>query len=108
MPEAESIRVRVVYALADRQSIIDLVVPKQTTVAQAVERSDLVRQFPEIAAQPLKCAIFGRVVSASGALVDGDRVEILRPLLVDPKENRRQAAARSRKASQQAPPQKRR
>lgn len=106
MQEPGSIRVRVVYALADRQSVIELVVPAQTTVAQAVEKSDLIRQFPEISAQPLKCAIFGRVVSASDTVSDGDRVEILRPLLVDPKENRRQAAARSRNVSQKAPSQK--
>lgn len=95
MQEVESIHVRVVYALAEHQSVIDLTVPAQTTVAQAVEQSGLIRRFPEIGSQPLHCAIFGRVVSASDRLLDGDRVEILRPLLADPKENRRQAAARS-------------
>lgn len=95
MQEVESIHVRVVYALAEHQSVIDLTVPAQTTVAQAVEQSGLIRRFPEIGSQPLRCAIFGRVVSVSDSLLDGDRVEILRPLLADPKENRRQAAARS-------------
>lgn len=102
MQEAESIRVRVVYALADQQSVVDLVVPAQTTVAQAVEKSGLTGRFAEIESQPLKCAIFGRLVSASDTLAEGDRVEILRPLLVDPKEGRRQAAARSRKTAQKA------
>lgn len=106
MPEAESIRVRVVYALADRQSVVDLVVSAQTTVVQAVGKSDLIRQFPEIEEHPLQCAIFGRVVSAAQTLADGDRVEILRPLLVDPKENRRQTAARSRNVSRKTPSQK--
>lgn len=100
MRQVESIRVRVVYALADRQSIVDLVVPPQTTVAQAVEKSGLIGRFAEIGSQPLQCAIFGRVVAASDTLADGDRVEILRPLLVDPKQSRREAATRSRKASQ--------
>jgi putative ubiquitin-RnfH superfamily antitoxin RatB of RatAB toxin-antitoxin module len=96
MPKAESIRVRVVYALAERQSVVELVVPAPTTVAQAVEKSGLIRRFPEIGSQPLHCAIFGRVVSPSDSLLEGDRVEILRPLLADPKESRRHAAARSR------------
>lgn len=99
MRTTESIRVRVVYALAERQSVIDLIVPARTTVAQAVEQSGLIRRYPEIGSQPLHCAIFSRVVSASDTLMEGDRVEILRPLLADPKESRRQAAARSRPQS---------
>src|SRR5262245_50021915 len=102
MRAGESIRVRVVYALPDRQSIVDLVVASQTTVEQAVQRSGLMVRFTEIGLQPLKCAIFGRVVNASDTLTEGDRIEILRPLLVDPKESRREAAERSRKASQKA------
>lgn len=102
MQKAEPIRVRVVYALAERQSVVDLIVPARTTVAQAIEQSGLIRRFPEIGSQPLNCAIFGRVVSAADKLTDADRVEILRPLLVDPKESRRQAAARSRKQQQKS------
>jgi putative ubiquitin-RnfH superfamily antitoxin RatB of RatAB toxin-antitoxin module len=102
MQEVESIRVRVVYALAQRQEVIDLVVPAHTTVLQAVEKSGLISRFPQIESQPLKCAIFGRLVPDSQSLADGDRVEILRPLLVDPKESRRQAATKSRKAAQKA------
>ena len=101
MPEAEPIHVRVVYALADSQSVVELVVAAQTTVAQAVEKSGLIERFPEIGSRPLSYAIFGRVVAATDNLNDGDRVEILRPLLADPKENRRQAAARSRRSALQ-------
>lgn len=93
------IRVSVVYALAQRQSIVDLVVPRGTTVETAVQQSGLLRRFPEIAGQPLNFAIFSRVVLASDALAEGDRIEILRPLLIDPKESRRQAADRARKAA---------
>lgn len=100
MPESESIRVSVVYAMPERQSIVELKVPRATTVLAAVELSGLMRRFPEIASRPLQCAIFGCVVAGSRGLVEGDRVEILRPLLVDPKENRRQTAARARAANQ--------
>jgi uncharacterized protein len=89
-------RVWVVYALADRQSVQQLELPEAATVAEAVQRSGLLQQFPEIGNRPLACAIYGRAVDAAHVLRAGDRVEILRPLQVDPKEGRRRAAARGR------------
>jgi hypothetical protein len=100
MERSERIRVSVVYALADLQSVVELSVPSAATVDAAVELSGLIRRFPEIAVRPLQCAIYGRVVDGSQVLSEGDRVEILRPLLMDPKENRRQTAARARAALQ--------
>ena len=89
-------RVWVVYALPDRQALRELDLPESSTVAQAVARSGLVELFPEIGSRPLACAIFGRPVVDSQVLRADDRVEILRPLQVDPKESRRRAAARGR------------
>lgn len=97
MGERELLQVQVVYALPERQALIDLEVPPGTTVEQAVERSALAERFAEMRTRPLVCAIYGRPVLNSYVLRQGDRVEILRPLQVDPKESRRQAAARSRK-----------
>ena len=74
----------------------ELQLPEPATVADAVARSGLLRQFPELGDRPLACAIFGRAVADSHLLRADDRVEILRPLQVDPKESRRRAAARSR------------
>lgn len=93
------LRIEVVYALAERQVIVELEVAPGTNVSEAVGRSGLARQFPEIQARPLACAIFGRAVPPGCVVGAGDRVEILRPLLIDPKENRRQAAARSKAAA---------
>lgn len=90
-------RVCVVYALPDRQALRELELPDSATVADAVTRSGLLEQFPEIGSRPLACAIYGRAVAESQALRAGDRVEILRPLQVDPKESRRRAAASGRK-----------
>jgi uncharacterized protein len=90
------VRVSVVYALADRQALRELELPDSATVAEAVARSGLLEQFPEIRNTPLACAIYGRVVVDSQVLRAGDRVEILRRLQVDPKEGRRRAAARGR------------
>ena len=89
-------RVWVVYALPDRQSVQELQLPESATVAEAVTRSGLLQKFPEIAERPQACAIYGRVVADSHGLQPDDRVEILRPLQVDPKESRRRAAARGR------------
>jgi uncharacterized protein len=89
-------RVWVVYALPDQQSVHELQLPEPATVAEAVARSGLLQKFPELADRPLACAIFGRAVADSHLLRADDRVEILRPLQVDPKESRRRAAARSR------------
>jgi len=89
-------RIWVVYALPDRQSVQELQLPEPATVAEAVARSGLLQQFPELGNRPLACAIFGRAVADSHLLRADDRVEILRPLQVDPKESRRRAAARGR------------
>jgi len=89
-------RIWVVYALPDRQSVQELQLPEPATVAEAVARSGLLQQFPELGDRPLACAIFGRAVADSQLLRADGRVEILRPLQVDPKESRRRAAARGR------------
>jgi uncharacterized protein len=92
----EAVRVTVVYALPDRQLLVEVELPQSATVADAVARSGLSQRFPDIAARPLECAIYGRAVPLSHVLQPNDRVEILRPLQIDPKESRRQAAARGR------------
>jgi uncharacterized protein len=95
-PDGSRSVVRVVYALPDRQEIVDVPAEPDMSVAAAVERSGMVRRFPEIAMRPLACAIFGRPAALAHKVRPGDRVEILRPLAIDPKEQRRQAAARAR------------
>lgn len=106
MPESTDIpdtptllRVTVVLALPDRQPIVALTLQSSATVQDAVERSGLLRRFPELTRQSLACAIYSRPVELSALLRDGDRVEILRPLLIDPKEQRRQAAHAQKKSA---------
>ena len=86
-----------VRALPERQAIVSLQVEEGSTIKQVVERSGLQREFPEIGIRPLSCAVFGRIVEITQAVATGDRIEILRPLLIDPKESRRQAAARAKR-----------
>lgn len=87
------IHVDVVYALADRQKVVQLVLPAGTTVQQAIERSGLMMEFPEIDLSRNKLGIWNKLAKADAALRDKDRVEIYRPLIADPKEVRRQRAA---------------
>ena len=93
------LQVAVVYALPEQQCIVELRMPAAATVLDALNQSGLLHRFPELALRPVSCAVFSRVVALTAPLRNGDRVEILRPLLTDPKEKRRQAAARARKNS---------
>lgn len=83
--------IEVAYATPQRQLIVKLQVPVGTTVEQAIEASALRVQFPAIEARPT-VGIFSCIVTLDTHLAAGDRVEIYRPLVVDPKEARRQKA----------------
>ncbi len=63
------------------------------TVADAIVRSGLCERFPELQVDDEHVAVWNRRVLLASALRDGDRVEILRPLIADPKQARRQRAA---------------
>ena len=92
----ENVSISIVYALVDRQHVVKLNVPTGTSVAEALERSTFLEQFPELRAAPVNCAIYSRVVALTQIVAHGDRIEILRPLLIDPKEHRRQLAAKNK------------
>ena len=80
--------VEVVYALAEAQVVVPLELPVGSTAADALERSGLTTRFPEIA-QGAKIGVYGRIVTPDTRLAPGDRVEIYRPLIADPKQARR-------------------
>jgi putative ubiquitin-RnfH superfamily antitoxin RatB of RatAB toxin-antitoxin module len=82
--------VEVVYALPDAQHIVTVPLEPGLTAGQAVERSGLVKQFPEIGARTLVLGCYGERIEAEHALAAGDRVEICRPLERDPRELRRE------------------
>lgn len=86
-------RVEVAYALPDRQAVVTLALPAAgLTARQAVERSGLLDQFPELRAEPLVLGVYGVACGHDRPLRDRDRVEIYRPLKVDPRAQRRQRA----------------
>lgn len=102
--DSKTIVVEVVYALADKQKLLRLSVPYGTTMRQAALKSALDTHFPglDLANSPL--GIFGKAVAKPDerTLEDGERVEIYRPLIADPKEVRKQRAAKAAKAKEQA------
>ncbi|HUF79593.1 MAG TPA: RnfH family protein [Burkholderiales bacterium] len=86
--------VEIVYALPERQALVALEMEEGATVAQAIERSGILLKFPEIALAHGRVGVFGKKVELDALLRDGDRVEIYRPLVADPKEVRRRRAKR--------------
>lgn len=85
--------VEVVYALPAVQRLRQLRLPAGSTVREAITRSGLLEEFPEIDLTKNKVGVFGKVVKLDAPLRERDRVEIYRPLIADPKEVRRQRAA---------------
>lgn len=99
MADFDLITVEVAYALPHEQKIIELLVEPGTTALAAVERSGIVKAFPEIDLSSAKMGIFGQALGTKGLglphehiLHPGDRVEIYRPLISDPKDARRKRA----------------
>ncbi|MGH8562223.1 MAG: RnfH family protein [Nevskiales bacterium] len=86
------LRVEVAYARPERQVLIPLEVPPGTTLIEAVRQSGILREFPELELAGATLGVFGKVKAGTEILGDGDRVEIYRPLLADPKEARRRRA----------------
>jgi uncharacterized protein len=90
------LHIEIVYALPEWQVVIPLVIPAGTTIATAIARSDLRQQCPGINLTQLKTGIYGRLRPLDYVLSDGDRIELYRPLLIDPKQARVLRAARNR------------
>ena len=84
--------VTVVYALRERATEIELQLPEGATVAQALERSGLAALHPEAGITQCAVGIFGKAAARHAVVADGDRIEVYRPLLADPKELRRRRA----------------
>lgn len=88
------IEVEVAYAKPDIQLIVRVKTPKQSTALEIIKASGLLQQFPEIDLQINKVGIFAGVCRLDQIPKQGDRIEIYRPLIHDPKEARRQRAVK--------------
>jgi putative ubiquitin-RnfH superfamily antitoxin RatB of RatAB toxin-antitoxin module len=89
----DDLTVEVVYATRGVQALVTLKMPPGATVEDAIQASGLLLHFPDIDLTVNSAGIFGKACGLDQTLKTGDRVEIYRPLLHDPKEARRQRAA---------------
>ena len=87
-----TINIEVAYAAPDKQVLLGLSVPQGATVAEGIEQSAIQDEFPELKMDIKAVGIFSRKVPLDHVLSEGDRIEIYRPLIADPKEMRRRRA----------------
>lgn len=93
---SDKIKVEVAYATSDKQRILSVDVAPGTMAYDVVTQSGIDKIFPEIDLPTAKMGIFGKAIKPQAQPVEaGDRIEIYRPLIADPKASR---AARAEKA----------
>ena len=97
MAENNKISVEVAYALPDKQQIIGFEVEAGTTALEAAIQSGIAQQFPELDVEKSDMGVFGKSVKpAKHIMQEGERVEIYRPLIADPKAVRKERAAKAK------------
>lgn len=77
-------KVSVTYALPERQTWLEVDVPEQATVRDAIEASGIARTFPGLDLSTQKVGVFGKTIALEARLEAGQRVEIYRPITADP------------------------
>jgi len=89
--------IEVVYGHIDKQVLLSLEVDEAITVEEAIKQSGILDQFNDIDLSVNKVGVFGKLTKLASSLKEGDRIEIYRPLIADPKEVRRRRAAEGKK-----------
>ncbi|SIT66288.1 hypothetical protein SAMN04487769_1278 [Burkholderia sp. b14] len=90
------LEVQVCYALPDTQTLVDVRLPPGATLREAIDASGIVTMHPQIDLAQQRVGVFGRIRALDSALENGDRVEIYRPLTVDPKLARQRRVDKAR------------
>jgi putative ubiquitin-RnfH superfamily antitoxin RatB of RatAB toxin-antitoxin module len=88
----DKFEIELVYALPHEQTLIKHKVEPGTTVAAAITSSGLLEKYPEIDLAKNKLGIFAKLTKGDAVVREGDRIEIYRPLIADPKEVRKKRA----------------
>lgn len=78
-------KIGIAYALPQRQVWFDVELPNGATIQDAINRSGILKQFPEIDLEKQKVGVYSKLSKLDAVLNDGDRVEIYRPITCDPK-----------------------
>lgn len=98
--DGPEIEVTVVFALATQATEIAVTLTAGATVSDALERSGIAARHPGLDVSRAPVGIFGKLAERGTLLTDGDRVEIYRPLVADPKLRRQRRAARPKARTQ--------
>ena len=93
---SDLLNIEVAYALPERQTVLSLRVAPGTSVLAAIEASGIVQKHPEIDLALNKFGVYSRPVKGREPVQDGDRIEIYRPLIADPKEMRKKRAEKAK------------
>lgn len=91
------IKIELAYAKSDKQILMGLLVEDGTCIEEAIKASGIRERFPELNEAPLKIGIFSKLVSLEYILKENDRIEIYRPLIIDPKIARLQKVKQKRR-----------
>ncbi len=89
--------IEVCYAQPGEETLLAIELPEGATVRQALEASGILGRFPQINLAQQKVGVFGKLKPLDAVLADHDRVEIYRPLMVDPKAARQRRVEKTRK-----------
>jgi len=89
-------QIEVAYALPTKQSLVDVAIKEGATVEEVIRASNLLNEYPDIDLSSTKVGIWSRVVKLRDTVKDGDRIEIYRPLIADPKEIRKRRAEKAK------------
>ena len=92
----QQINVEVCYALPDKQTLLSVRLKADATIEQIIETSGILEQYPSINLADSKVGVFSKLSKLGDTVHDGDRVEIYRPLLIEPKEVRKQRALKAK------------
>lgn len=96
MDNESLVKIEVAYAIPEKSWLIELQVPTGTSVEEAIVQSGLLEQCPDIDLAVQKTGIFGKIQKPDAPVKEGDRIEVYRPLKIDPKEARRLRAKKNR------------
>ncbi|WP_413113953.1 RnfH family protein [Thaumasiovibrio sp. DFM-14] len=102
MNSEEMIHVEVVYALPDVQRVIKVAAKPDSSVEQIIRQSGILVMYPEIDLAKNKIGIYSRNVKLDATVREGDRIEVYRPLIADPREIRRQRAEKAKLTEKKA------
>lgn len=92
---SKKITIEVIYALPNKQEIISLEVDNSCTVEQVIKLSKVLETYPELDFENIQVGIFSKKCKLTDNLHDFDRIEIYRPLIIDPKQARKNRANKS-------------